>query len=539
MTAEKFTPRPEQEVAIDLALAQVGTSNGCLVGDEPGFGKTLIGTEIALRGVERHGWSRVLFIALPNTHAQWKERIEAQMQGRGPFPEVLVMNGTKAGKAAHERFLAREPGIYIAGSAYLRAQDWGREQGLDERGQLAWQADKDTGELLLDEDGNPKPKLVSKQLNTYRRRFAKHPLDAVIFDECQEIANRKSATRRTIYSIKAEFRVAMSGTWFLNAIENMWSIARWVWPGENPATGGSYVESAFSRWVDRFLEQAVVRKDNGEAVTTTRGNDVMKTVGEKIPGEFVSTLPAYIRRENDDKVPDAEVVLVPPTIEQARQIAELQRDLMTWVQGWDGEQAPLVIDIPMVLRMRLRQVAIAELSLDEKDGEEVVSFDIDAKSAKLSAVAGILEGPWAGQPVAIYTDSKIGAKFLEARMRRAGKDARAWTGDLTMKQREELKRAFMAGEFPYLIATVQSFGTGIDGLQRVCSKVIWVSEADGNPAINDQAIARFFRPGRTKQYGDFQHVKLLMDGSVDVSGFEALIAKAWSIRTAMNGGIAA
>ncbi|MGO2150837.1 MAG: SNF2-related protein [Microbacterium gubbeenense] len=532
--AQKLTPRPDQEEAIALALAQVGPdqSNGCLIGDDMGFGKTIQGAEIAARGQRDFGWTRALIVALPDTHGQWKERLALQSDGA---IQARIMNGTtKEGKANLQAFLKREPGFYIAGSHYLAAQDW------------------ETKEMA---DGTNKR--VRKHI--FERATRGREIDAILFDEVQAIANRKSKTRQTIYSIKANLRVAFSGTWFLNKVENMWSVAKWLWQGRNPATDEFYVISSFSTWRERYLVSEPVRNKKGQVVRDENGKARDAVVGERNPGEFAATLPAYIRRENEDQAPEPTIVRVDPTPEQQRQIEELNRDLMTWVNGWDGDQMPLVVDLPIVLRTRLRQATIAELSIEPaiavleaasgpegamtdalRDAydqvDERVYFADDAASAKLGALRGIVDGPWAGQPVGIYTDSKIGAHFIVERMKRAGYDARAWTGDLTRKERDELKADFIAGKFQYLVGTIQSMGTGIDGLQTACNKVAWVSKADGNSALNAQALARYFRHGRTLENGGFAQVELVMTGTVDEMTFESLIAQAWSVREAMNGG---
>lgn len=529
-----------QEVAILDALEQIGTSGGFIIGDDPGFGKTTIGAEVIVRS----GFGRVLLIGLGDTHKQWDERIRLQSDGR---LGCRIMNGSKAGRAEYEAFMKQEPGIFIATADFLREKDWESVIQRDDMGRPIYDVDKKTGLIKLNprKEGEIGPsefpifKTKSEHKGVYRK-FARKPLDAVIFDECQAIANRKSATRRTIYSIKAGLRGGLSGTWFLNALENMWSVARWVWPGENPETGQPYVETNHDVWKSRYLISEVVSSAKGRVVKVGRQDRVLtRVVGERIEGEFVGTLPCYIRREMP-QVPDPAVIRLPATPQQAAQMEELQKDLVTWVLDWQGNEIPLVVDLPPILRMRLRQVTIAELSLDyDEDGSERVYFRDEAASAKLGPIRSIIEGPWAGQPVLIYTDSKIGAHFIAGRMQRASVDARTWTGDLSRPEREKLKQAFLAGEFDYLVVTVQSFGTGIDGFQRRCNKVIWVSEADGNPALNRQAIARVFRPGMTEANGGFAHAKLVIEDSVDEISMQQLINKAWAIRAAMNGGIAA
>ncbi len=526
---------PSQELAIQMALGQIGESDGALIGDEPGYGKTAIGAEFIVRA----GRERGLIIALPDTHKQWDERLAAQSDGQ---IRLRIMNGSAPGRLNFEAFMKHEPGIFIAGSAYLTEKDWESEPQWVDAAKTTplWKVDKKTGELELKQlpAGHEGPLNRIRVMKSIRQnryaRIGRKPLGFVMFDEVQAIANRRGKTRQTIYSIKAAFNLAMSGTWFLNKLENMWSITRWVWPGED-ADGVPYVETSHDRWKKRFLVESQIYGKNGKALETERGTSLMTVDGEKIEGEFVSTLPAYIRRENEP-VPAPLVIPVDPTPQQRAQIEDLERDLMTWVLGWDGEEAPVVADLPIVLKTRLRQVAIAELSLSE---DERVGFADDAASAKLTPLRYFIEQHWPNQPVMIYTDSKIGAHFIAMRMQRAGLDARAWTGDLSRPDRQKLKEAFMAGEFPYLIVTVQSFGVGLDGFQRVCNKVLWISEPQGNVAMKDQSIRRVFRPGMTLRDGGFEHATLLMNDSSDVHTFEMLLERAWMVRTAMTGGVQA
>lgn len=572
----KHTPKPEQEWAIEEILGQYGEgkSNGAICADEPGFGKTTVGAEIIVRAVPRFGWKRVLLVALPNTHKQWQNRIELQADGNPPLP-IRIMNGTKQGKENYARFMKHEDGIFIAGSQYIQEKDWESRPELDDNGHRIQVVDKSTGlpelkrrpvgvypgEVRLVEraagqigpaftprvaltgdagavgpDAEPVWKMKSFRLHTFDR-FSRKPLDAMLADECQVWANRKSKGRQTILSIKRTFTAMFSGTWFNNKVENQWSIGRLTWPGTD-AEGMPWIETNFSRWSDRYLLREEILGRGGRAIDNGHGGTVKRVTGERIPGEFAASLPCYIRRENADRAPEPLVLKVDPLPAQRRQMEELQEDLMTWVAGWEGGEAPLVVDMPMTLRMRLRQVAIAELSLevDPITGDERVFFADDAASAKLAPLRYLLEERWAGQPVGIFTDSKIGAHFVAKRLRKAGLSVKTWTGDLSMKERDEVKRAFMAGECDYLVGTIQSMGTGVDGLQTRCSKVAWISEADGNPSLNEQALARYFRQGRTLEYGEFEHARLICSGTVDEIALENLLQGAWQMRQALNAG---
>jgi superfamily II DNA or RNA helicase len=54
---------------------------------------------------------------------------------------------------------------------------------------------------------------------------------------------------------------------------------------------------------------------------------------------------------------------------------------------------------------------------------------------------------------------------------------------------------FEAGKARYLIGQISAIGTALDGLQRVCKRVVFV-ERIGSPALMEQAVARAVRRGQ-------------------------------------------
>lgn len=478
---------------------------------------TLQASEIMLRS----GWTRVLLIGIVDTIPQWDETIQRQSQGAAP--KIRPLNSTKAGRANYEDFLAGADGIFFASIQWLNAQDFEHRDKLDDQGKPMEKINKKTGE--------PTGKFIRERvhLRTFAKMSARKNggLDAVIYDEAHLSANYKSITRRTLLTFRGRgehaqtFKIGLSATWSGNSFEHAWSIPNWLWPELIPA---------YWNWHEQWVQMKPAKNADGKDVYVG-GKQIMEVVGEKEPaGSFVKSLPCYWRREQEDQAPEALKVYVDSTVEQAAQYADLKADLMTWAMNWEGESEPLVIDIPPALRTRLRQVALAELSLDQEGN---VTFAPNAKSAKLQALKGILDH-WGDQPVVLFTDSKLMAKLTAERMRAAGYAAQAWTGDTPREERQQIKEAFIAGEIKYIVGTVQSMGTGLDGLQFVCSKAIWLSVPDGDPKLYTQALGRVFRPGRTMQYGEFQHIQLLMRDSLDVETLERLLVKAFSIQASIG-----
>lgn len=86
-----------------------------------------------------------------------------------------------------------------------------------------------------------------------------------------------------------------------------------------------------------------------------------------------------------------------------------------------------------------------------------------------------------------------------------------YTGTETAKQKDEAKRAFMAGETNLFIISLRS-GSGLDGLQLRCSTVV-IGELDWSPHVHTQLIGRVDRPGQTAD--EVTAVYLHADGGSD------------------------
>lgn|GEM_PF-2870279 len=534
-----------QAEAVERVLAE--PTRAALIADTVGLGKTVSAVEIALRA----GWTRMLLIGIGDTFPQWKDTFERQSEGR---VTIRRLESTKDGEAAYKDFLAGEHGFYFATIQWLEKRDFARPIQVDGLGRIIWQRDKKTGLLKLKERpevkwktkvftdpaservevaarkgmigpaAEPVPLRERKQLLTFKKMCDRKRggLDAVVFDESHLVSNHSSIGRKVLTKFhggehnERMWKIALSATWSGNSFENAWSAPNWLWPERVPAYG---------LWREEWCETE-------DVYVPGRPKPVNKVVGEKRPGEWVKSLPCYIRREATEEPPAPVKIYVEPTEIQKRQMEDLRRDLMTWVDTRTAAgEVPLVVDVPGAMYARYKQLALAELTVSA-DGEQV-SFPPTADSAKLRVLRGLLD-QWGDQPVALLTDSKKFALLAEARMKAAGYRAGAYTGNLSKTKRKDLKQAFISGEVQYLIGTVQAMGTGLDGLQRVCSKVVWLNKPDGDVKLEDQALGRFFRQGRTLEHGEFQQVVLIQRGSADEKILEGLVAQASSMQASVG-----
>lgn len=304
----------------------------------------------------------------------------------------------------------------------------------------------------------------------YFRRFDWKSVrpDVALVDEAHFAQNRNSKSFKALNSLKPGFKLSMSGTPFGNKFEGAWAVTRWLFP--------DFVPRSFWLWADEWC-------DMGFSPFTK-----YEIRGEKVPGAFAKALPCYVRIEpnhNLDVVEETRYVDLVPA--QRKLYDKFEKDLVVWL-----EENPLVAELPVTARIRLRQMTLAVPSMSE-DGS--IMFAEDAKSTKYDALLEIIEdNPDA--PMLLLTDSQKYAAYVTNRLNAKFKDvAFEWSGQANQKQREDAKQAFLAGELKYIVAVIPAIAEGVDGLQDVCSTVVWLSHSD-NDLMNQQVLDRVRRRGQ-------------------------------------------
>lgn len=460
MTLAPLTLTPNQEE--DVARMLADQSGGVLIASELGTGKTVVAVEYVIR----HGDRRVLVACPLATRIGWQRTFERQ----GSDLPVYRIDSTKAGKEGQARYEAKEEGIFLVGHSMFR-----RRIGVFERKAL-------------------------------------FP-DVFIYDEVQDVCNYKSEGFKALKKVRAKQRIGISGTWFGNKFANSWAPPRWLWYGlPGDTASDTHIDSSFHRWK---VDWAVLEHDPHNK---SEHGDNRKVVAEKDPGAWANYLPLYIRREATyDTSVVSEDIYVELSRSQRKAYDDLERDALTWLKDH-----PLVTDLPITTRIRMRQFTLGDLSFEEDGG---VGFALDCKSAKLDALVEFLANR-PGENVLIYTDSKRFAKVVVDRL---GDKAREWSGDTPQPVRENLISKFGA-DFNYLVATIAAMGAGVDGLQHVCNTVVWLSQSE-DASLNEQALGRLHRTGQTK---DVLSIYIKAVDTLDEGVYGRLLATTLANRTSMT-----
>lgn len=332
------------------------------------------------------------------------------------------------------------------------------------------------GKRALDDlvAGNPGWYLVGREYFATKRvqealRLKWKNIGFLAYDECQKWANRKSQGYRMMSKVQPEYKLALSATPYGDKFQNMYTISKWLWP---KSAGG------FWNWAYEWCRMAFDPFTQGPA-----------PMGEKNPGAFVNSLPCYIRLEADFGEPEIYEYHVELSASERKLYNEFEKYLIVWLQ-----ENPLVAKLPVVKRLRLREMTLGMLSYDPV--LDKTFYDVGMKSTKYDALKGVIES-MPTEPILVLTHSQKFAEVVAEKLRNDGYKAMEWSGKISTKEREQIKAGFIDGEVDYIVATIGSIGEGVDGLQRRARVMVWLSRDDYN-MLNQQAFRRLYRRGQER-----------------------------------------
>lgn len=439
-----------------------------LIAIETGGGKSLLAVEAAHRAGIAHKGS-VLVIAPKSTFSDAWIRTVKRQTGE----DVRVVNSTKPGVAAEADLRANKPGWYLINHELFTRRDW----------------EKVTPELC-------------------------------VLDEAHKLGNYDSKGGKKLRNFHAKRRLAMSATPYRNKFENMWNLMRWLYPERNGV--GDIADKSRRRWISYYC---ATKPDffAGEVVT-----------GEKVPGRLVSLVDCYIYHAKRQpccsfhpegflktEEPTLEVRTLEMPVAMRKAYRQLEQDYVTFL-----EDNPLVVELPIVLRARLRQFALGMVSLDD-DGE--VFYAEDCVSPKFDELVTVLD-ELDGEPVLVLTHSKKFASVVTRRLQSKGIAAAEWSGDTSMKDRARIEREFEAGTVRVIVGVIAAMGTGVSSLARVCSTCVWLSRSD-DATDNEQALGRL---DRLDSIGRVANIEIQMEGTHDQGVFSKDLVKALERNASMK-----
>lgn len=506
------TPRPYQAQSLRI----LGSSSSGLDASEMGTGKTFVATRRAGLLNTSGRAPRVLIVAPVNTHEQWITSFADEYPSLEGSPNLRIVGTHKNDEEGWSMMTGRRPGVYVIGWEAMRgltplsvkvvnAKDPKKTMSVTGPVPDGWVKASKSGASRGYGDLCKSGKLTVQAVREAMRCGDVPPWhrtgtwDLVIADESHRIQNRHSSNRRVLNLIEASNKLALSGTPAGNKPQGLWSTLNWLWPKRY---------RGFWDWAGLYLiiaEKKINRYDT-----------VQEIVGEKHPGSTFTDIPCVVRwrtQEVADQLPEVIERIIPVTMgpKQRKIYDDFERDAFAWL-----DEQPVITDLPITQRIRLRQAALGQIKATKADPGVDIDFTKTGEQPKISVIKEIISDLPEDEPVLIFTHSAKWALMCAEALDRDFGPARAWTGALSKAQRTALKSDFGKG-VRVIVAQVASIAEGVDGLQFVCRCEIWASPSEDG-LMNEQAKARLHRPGQKQVVQRWLlHSKDSIDTDVDLA----------------------
>jgi SNF2 family DNA or RNA helicase len=300
---------------------------------------------------------------------------------------------------------------------------------------------------------------------------------AVILDEAQNIKNPETKQTQAIRQIKAEFRVALTGTPVENRLSELWSIMHFLNPGYL-GVRRAFREN-FALPIERYHDEDALGKL--KQLTTPF---ILRRV--KTDPHVISDLPEKVETK----------VYCTLTEEQATLYEAVVQDVMKRIEAEDGIQRRGLV---LSMLMQLKQICNHPVQYLHQAGKGAGDVPLDHRSGKLERLGELLEEILAeGDRMLIFTQFAEMGQILARHLPEAfGAAAQFLHGGTPAKERDQMVKRFQEDEHapPVFILSLKAGGTGLN-LTR--ANHVFHFDRWWNPAVEDQATDRVFRIGQKR-----------------------------------------
>ena len=316
-----------------------------------------------------------------------------------------------------------------------------------------------------------------------RARTSKHRTDwlAVIADEAHRAKNRRASQTKGLHRVRADLKLAQTGTPLMNTPDELWSILHWLFPDEYTSFWDFY--ETYVDYTEGYF---------GKVITGVRNPDALRfELRERL-----------VRRTKDEvlDLPEKTRVIVPVTLATKERKFYDEVASQVWVDlvneakdaGNDALATALesgslgnLIKIPngAARMVRLQQVLEHPSNIDAER--------VDT-SGKMDACEEIILDN-ADQQHVVFLKFKQSVRIFAERLREKGLSVGTYTGDTPPAVRTSLEDQFQAGDIDVMVGTLDAMREGITlTAASVCHFLTraWV------PGWNEQAEDRLHRNGQ-------------------------------------------
>jgi hypothetical protein len=319
---------------------------------------------------------------------------------------------------------------------------------------------------------------------------------SVILDEAQFIKNPSAQVTQSVKQLKADQRLALTGTPLENRLLDLWSIVDFIQPG--------YLGDQ-----DHFNETYEPRGEGEEALTAQR--IARRRLSAKLR-------PVMIRRLKQQVAKD-----LPDRIEERRdcELGEAQRKLYLAELRRSREQITQIVAEKGLNRSKLQVLAALTRLRQICCHPRLVGSDSD--SGKTETLFELLEPLLAqGHKVLLFSQFVQMLKLIEAECRQRQIPIHLLTGET--KERQNVVQGFQSDPNPCVfLLSLRAAGTG---LNLTTASYVVLYDPWWNPAVEAQAIDRSHRIGQTRTVNAY---RLIAPGTVEEKIWDLQQRKAQTI----------
>ncbi|MGH3440064.1 MAG: DEAD/DEAH box helicase, partial [Sciscionella sp.] len=297
-----------------------------------------------------------------------------------------------------------------------------------------------------------------------------HEWRRVALDEAQAVKNSLSRAAKAIRTLRAEHRVALTGTPMENRLAELWSIMDFLNPGIL-GTSASF-RTRYAIPVERHGREEPAR----QLRRVTRPYVLRRL---KTDPRIIDDLPEKIEIRQYCQL----------TVEQASLYRSVVDDMMDKIENSDGIERRGNVLAAMA---KLKQVCNHPAQLLHDRSE------VGTRSGKVARLEEILEEILAeGDKVLCFTQFTEFAELLLPHLSaRFGRDVAYLHGGTSKKRRDEMVQRFQSTEGPPIF--LLSLKAGGTGLNLTSANHVVHLDRWWNPAVENQATDRAFRIGQKR-----------------------------------------
>jgi SNF2 family DNA or RNA helicase len=336
--------------------------------------------------------------------------------------------------------------------------------------------------------------------------------DAVVFDEGHKLKGRRTAVALTANAVcrSPKHILILSGTPVINGAEELWQYLHMLSPK---------LYRSYWAWVEKhFVVEIKMFRGNRFPTRLIHGfregqEDVVKA---QLAGVMIQR-PIEELFAFDEWTKKTEDVVIP--VKLTGRERKFYDDLVD--RDWSRELTEdIQVENKLALGVRLQQITSEWGALD----------DTVPDGAKVVAAEGLLHGLTRRGPVVVFAQFQATCNRLASRLAGVGISAQPYHGGIELALRDRAVEEFRTGKLDVLVGTLASLGEGVDGLQNLCSQVMFL-DRHWTHARNDQAIGRLRRSGQNRRVTVYH---LMAEDTIDVAVVAACFRKA-NVVESLNG----